>query len=314
MAGTRKHRPEHGRDTVLSSAVCLLTAALCGATTTGCHRSPRPLPAPADSLDVVVAKIDGQPVTARDLVTDVSGRSQFYRQSFKAPGGEQKLVDTLLRFEVMAKEARDRGYDKDPEVIRTAKQRMIDKLVQHEQHTYVGVVPPTSVEAYYASHLREFGAPERVRIREVVLQDKALAGRVLSQAARLPRNDEQGFRALASRFAEDQPGRVNGGGIETLDRTSTRLPPAVVEAAFRLTAEAPVGGPVEAEHRFYVLRLLERLPASIRPLAEVRAEIERRLSTNLSSQHLEDWSAGVHAKHKVEVYADKLQGIDFTAQ
>ena len=69
-------------------------------------------------------------------------------------------------------EAAKRGFDKDPEVIRTAKQVMIQKLLRDEFETKVTPesITDAEVKAYYDAHSDEFMKPEEVRASAIVVK------------------------------------------------------------------------------------------------------------------------------------------------
>jgi peptidyl-prolyl cis-trans isomerase C len=265
------------------------------------------------TLRAVVATIDGQPITAWDLVSDVANRSPYYRLQFRSPEGQKALLDTLIRFEVMAKEAKDHGYDKDPDVVRTHKQQMINKLVQNESHSATDQASEAALQQYYANHPADFVQSERVRFSQIVIKDRARAKVAASAAAALPLNDIQGFRALVIRFSEDRVTKAKGGDAGTFDRSATTLPKVVLDAAFNLTPTSPVSASIETERGFYILQLVAKIPASTRPLSEVRNDIAYRLSGDLAAKRMDAWSTNVHARHAVQIFPDRLKGLDLTA-
>jgi peptidyl-prolyl cis-trans isomerase C len=268
---------------------------------------------PARDDSTVVAEIDGQPVTAADLMGDLANRSAYYRLQLRSADGQAKIRDDLLRFEVMAKEARDRGLDKDPEVVRIFKQQMINRLVQGEERGPEPTISDSAVEQYYTTHAAEFAQPERVDIQQIVVTSRSRAVSVLASAKALPPAEEQSFRELVRRVSEDQDGRGRAGDVVAVERSARNLPKAVVDAVFKADTLPAVLGPIETERGFYVVRVVNKVRATFRPLPEVRAQIARRLAADARAKEMDEWEEKVKARHSVRIFEDKFDALKIAA-
>jgi len=91
----------------------------------------QPGQSPAD-LSTPLAKVDDVVITVGELQERLNRQSPYIRARYTSLEQKKEFLDSLIRFEVLAKEAERRGFDKDPEVIRTMKQVMIQKLMKDE--------------------------------------------------------------------------------------------------------------------------------------------------------------------------------------
>ena len=189
------------------------------------------------------------------------------------------LLGALLRDEAVLQEGRRRGYDRDPAVRRM----MIDRILQKEVEALEKPVDLSNadIERYYLDHSDEFARPEQVRVLQVVTRDRAVAERVAAQARAAERSDLGAFQALATKHSEDWTSRARGGDMGLFDRKSTRVPAAVVKAAFALREPYDVSDLVESDSGFHVLKLVQKLPALTPTLAEIAPEIRARLAHEL---------------------------------
>ena len=197
-----------------------------------------------DSNANIVATVDGRAITTADIEQYLAKQPAPARARYATRERRRELLDTLIRFEVMAREAERHGYDKDPEVLRLAKQQMVNQFVQRdiEGRFRPEDVPDAEAEAYYKDHVRQFSSPEQVRVSQIVVEDKVAATRVVAAVKALAPRDEAGFRTLATRYSEDPLSRARGGELPLLERTTPGQPPAVVHAAFALTENTAQGG------------------------------------------------------------------------
>src|SRR5580704_3020325 len=86
----------------------------------------------AEELKTVLARIDDVTITLGDFEDRINRQSPYIRARYTSLEQKKEFLDSLVRFEVLAKEAARRGYDKDSEVVRTMKQVMITKLMRDE--------------------------------------------------------------------------------------------------------------------------------------------------------------------------------------
>jgi parvulin-like peptidyl-prolyl isomerase len=256
-----------------------------------------------------VAFIDGQPLTIDELISP-----DLYRAtSNAAPSGNAKdLVEKAIRFEVLAKEARDRGYDTHPSVIRAAKQEMVSRMLRDNVQLNAADIPDSQIQQYYSGHLDEFRRPDRLHLRAVFVRSAPRAREVLAAAKALSPTDPGGFGDLARRYSEDEISRRNGGDFGLIQPASPIMPRTVIDAAFA-TSEGTVGGPVATDGGFYVLQVTERTKGYTRELYQVRELIHQRLVSTVEAKKLDDWTASVRQKHQVRIDDDRLKELDLSA-
>lgn len=151
-------------------------------------------------------------------------------------------------------------------------------------------VSPEELEDYYQRNRENYRLPERVRARHILFLRQG-AGTVPteqsgeeasegSQPDALRQQAEEvlaqlrggaSFAALAEEHSADEATRGNGGEIGWVQRGQT------VPALEKVLFSVPSGSPpelVETSYGFHIVQVLERQAERLRPLAEVRAEIE----------------------------------------
>jgi len=84
----------------------------------------------------VVAKIDSDVITTKDVEQEVSALPEFAREFFKGQDGMTKLVDELVKKELLYVEAKKRGLDKDEDFQKKfeeiKKNALITRLLEKE--------------------------------------------------------------------------------------------------------------------------------------------------------------------------------------
>ncbi|HVR61912.1 MAG TPA: peptidyl-prolyl cis-trans isomerase [Polyangia bacterium] len=287
----------------------LLAAAGLGACTK--NRATTPSAGNVDTSQAV-ARIDDVVISIESLQESLNKQSPFIRARYTTIDKKKEFLDNLIRFEVMAKEAQKRGYDKDPEVLRVMKQQMISKFLQKDFESKLRVedVPDADVEKYYNSHPDEFNQKDQVRVSQILVKDKAKADKVAAEVRALPKTpvgtDQKPFRDLVAKYSEDEDSKGRGGDLLFIDKQSPQYPRPVVDAAFALKEVGDVSAPVKSDKGYHILKLTQKRPGFNRPLAEVKRQIQQRLFRDIRTKALDDFYAEMKKKTNVEVFEDNL--------
>lgn len=266
------------------------------------------------SGEVVLAQIDDIAITSADL-RDVLARyanQPFVLARYSSIEKKKELLDSLIRYQVLALEARKRGYAQDPEVVRVAKDKMVRLFTQQEILDKIkpSDVSEVEVERYYKDHASDYVRPETVRVSQIVVKTPVAAAKVLAEAKALAKTDMKGFRDLVARYSEDADSKQRGGDLTQFDRKTTLYPPAVVAAAFALERSGDLSDPVATPGGLAILKLTERRPALSRSLDDSRPEIQRRLLEELRNKKKKEFVDEARKQVKIEVFEDALANLD----
>jgi peptidyl-prolyl cis-trans isomerase C len=286
----------------------LLAAASCG------RSGPDGAGGAAVAENDVVARVDGKPITRADLEQHLAARAPFIRARYSSPEKRKELLDSLVRFEVLAKEAQSRGYDRDPDVLRYQKQRAIDRMISEETAKLRPEdIALADVEKVYLQHPEQFSQQEAIRLEQIVVRDPARAKKVAALARALGPRDDAGFRRLVAEYSEDADSKQREGDLAFLERDGAGAPAPVIAAGFALAfgndKVGLVGGPIQSPQGFHIIRLTQRRPGFLRPFAQVERQLRTRVSEERKRQLIEGWVAEMRGRVKIEVFEDRLSQI-----
>jgi peptidyl-prolyl cis-trans isomerase C len=256
--------------------------------------------------------VDDTEITAADLQEVLAryAHTPFVLARYSTPENKRELLDGLVRYELMAREALRRGYDRDPDVQRIAKRQMVAQFEKREINEKFRAedVPPADVEKYYREHQAEFVRPEEVRVSQILVHDAAAARRIAA-VAKAGRNDVKSFRDLVERYSEDPDSKPRAGDLTFFDRKTTREPKALVEAAFAMAQVNDVAGPIASDKGFHILKLTDRRPEMTRSLAEAKVDIQKRLLDQMRAQRKRELAEEARKSIHVEIYEQELAKV-----
>jgi len=140
------------------------------------------------------------------------------------------------------------------------------------------VVPPADIERSYNDSIEQYSSPEQVRASHILLKTegkddaavKAKAEDVLKQA-----KAGADFAALAKKYSEDESNAKNGGDLDYFGRG--RMVPEFDAAAFAMEP-GQISDLVKTQYGYHIIKLVEKKPGTMRPLAEVRDQIADQLA------------------------------------
>ena len=168
------------------------------------------------------------------------------------------LFDQFVFEELLLATAREQG------VTGSDRRRIVDKLVGKRVAEAVG---EAEVQAYFASHPEQFNLPERVSLRQILVDDRAIAEAAL---ARLRAGEAFEVVARSVQEGDGQAGWVQ----DNLGRDA--VPPLFAESIFALE-ENEVSEIVEAEYGFFIFEVTSRKASAQLTFDEAAVSIRREL-------------------------------------
>ncbi len=257
------------------AALLLVAAAACGRD---------PLPAPD-----VAARIDDRQIPYAEFEGYLK-RNSVELESALGSDVLSRLFDQFLQEELFRMMAVDRGLVPPEAGGRRAAAALVASAGEE-------AVDDERVALYYRAHREEFELPERVRLRQILVEDRDKAE---SARARLAAGEP--FAEVARRLSEE-PGAARGGDQGVLSRDD--LPPAFADRIFAL-APGESSEIIRADYGYHIFQVSERRPAELVPLAEAEPEIRERLARERSQSAVEELAAQALERYDVEVYRRNL--------
>jgi parvulin-like peptidyl-prolyl isomerase len=136
---------------------------------------------------------------------------------------------------------------------------------------------PETVRAYYEQYLRNFRFEERVRVRQILLQDEKKAAEV---AAKL--RSGAAFSQLSAEYSR-APNAPGGGEIGWITRNEL---PKVFESAIFSATPPHVTDVIRTDTGFYIFQVTAREPARTLSFEEAEPLVRQRLAEDAARKQL----------------------------
>jgi len=193
-----------------------------------------------------------------------------------------KYMDNLWTWKVLAEQARDAGFDQDPDVaadLRYATEKALGRAWLYDAAEGARETDyAQQAREHYLIYEDEFVTPELVTVSHIVV---SIEGRSDEEA--LARAEEirtevvagaRPFAELAVEYSDEPRVEENRGLVGTHPRG--RFVKEFEDAAFALTEPGQVSEPVRTRFGYHIIVLNRRVSEKVIEFEEVRAELEAR--------------------------------------
>ncbi len=247
-------------------------------------------------------------------------RNQRQGELLKQFGDNQirrQVLGQYLAQEVLCRKAREERLSDQPEVraqLQEAERGILaSELVSRELAAKVNVTPG-DVKTYYEANKEQFREPERARVAHIQVADEEKAKALLASLG-----EGQSFDELARTLSQDaqsaaQQGALNGFVVAGGDELPGLGPIEGLSAAvFATAAGSVVPRPLHSAKGWHVVRVSERLPASLPPFEKVEAEAGQRLRAEKERAVQESFIKDLYRAYDVVVHQRALGAAEEAA-
>ncbi len=280
--------------------------------------------------DAVLATVGGEAITARRFEHEMARRGGGRPGRFATAPERRALLDEMVDERLRVEAARAAGYQRDPEIVVALERLMAAKLERDLLAPRLAAIEVSDQEiaAAYTAAPELYTVAEQVRAALILLELPAepsaeqlaevdrRARAILAEARAV--EPAKGFGDLARRHSADRASRYVGGVVGWLVRGDRyRWGAEVVAAAFDLgfprrgTSGGAAGdvAAVDAAGGRYLVRLIERRPAALRPLAQVAGGVRRELVRDQRAARRQAFYDQLRREFAVEVDAAAFDRI-----
>jgi len=232
----------------------------------------------------------------------------------KNPQLKETILWQMVQGAVLAKVARDKGFDKKPE-IKNQQELILNNFLasQYLQKEVVDKITLSEkeIKAYYNDHQEAFKTPETVKARHILIlvektaaeaDRKNLKAKAEGILARLKAGED--FAKLAEENSDDPGSKSKGGDLGFFEKGS--MVPAFEAAAFSLKP-GELSGIVETEYGYHIIKVEERKEASLEPYEAIKDKVKEQALQEIRKAKVTAFVEKALKEAKVEIHPELLQ-------
>lgn len=250
-----------------------------------------------------VANVNGKIITLEEFNSKWDSIPPQYKYQYGLLGeeGKGKLLDTLIKNELLYQEAVKKGFDKRAEVrqrIEDLRRQIVAEELLKEEMKKIEV-NDTDVVNYYNLHSSEFGEPEKIRVRHILVKGET---EVNSVAEKLSKGGD--FAKLAQEFSVDPGTKDKGGELGFFSKG--QMVPEFEEAAFALKI-GERSKPVRTSYGFHIIEMEEIKEATQKAFDEVKDEAKNMALQEKQRERFEKLINTLYGTAKIEKKMELLK-------
>lgn len=242
----------------------------------------------------VLAEVNGERITEADFDREAENLPPYMRPILETPNGKRQFLESLITRDLLLQEAMRRGIDRRPEVrsrLGQARRSIVLEALLREVAEKAPGLSEEAMRKHYEENRENYEAGDRVRIRQILYRDRALA----EAAARKAKAGEPFEQLMGA--AEAAGEKASDLGFVERGETDREFE----EAAFAAPANSVIG-PVRTVYGYHLLQVLEKKPAGQKPFEEVREEIAGELRESAQREAFEGLVGGLRKSSRVTLH------------
>ena len=246
------------------------------------------------------------------------GKEQF-NSSLQKLKTNQHLTDEQFN-QTLEKQLILRGQTRSQWEKQNIEQATIPVVLERELNISV-----TDAEAreYYTNHPADFEQPEKIRLCDILLlivnpgtgtplpADQQQAKRKKMDDLLKRARSGENFTNLAAQYSEDPASKDNNGELPPVSRE--QMSPELAAAAFSLTNNQ-VSDVIEASYGYYIIKLLDKVPAKKLDYATVADDLKDALKRQKIAGQAPAYLAKLKKASGVEILDPKLAAMEMAVE
>ncbi|MDR1453592.1 MAG: peptidylprolyl isomerase [Candidatus Margulisbacteria bacterium] len=249
------------------------------------------------AADKVLAAIGAaHSITEVDVKAYADTLPAQYAQFYSTAEGQREILDRLIENKLLAIEAKARGYEKNPEVLKTLEN--IKEGVMTNQYVRDSVadvsVSDADVSKYYNDNKTRFVQPEAVRASHILVDTEDEVKAVQTELGK-----GRNFADVAREFSTDPGSASQGGDLGFF--TKGQMVEPFEQAAFVLKKDETTKSAVRTQFGWHIIKVTDRRAETQRPLAEIKQDIQATLLQQKQTEKIQSLVETAKKKYPINI-------------
>ena len=276
------------------------------------------------------AEVAGVARIGEAVISEASFKELLALRARSMPDGsdaqkyKENVLEELVRTEAVYAKALAAGFDQRPEIAAEIKRLIVGKFQEQRLAGRAATSEAELRECYHRNTAR-FTTPAAVSGAVIFLKVGVKAGeeqvaqrREAAEAiwAAASAASAEKFQSLAATHSEDPATRYLGGATGWLTREDHGggWEAAVVNALFSLPDPGALAPLVATPRGFYIVKLVDRRPANLKPLEQVRETLSYQLKRAKEQQNEQEFYEVMKAGLDIQINRPLLESIVWPTQ
>jgi peptidyl-prolyl cis-trans isomerase SurA len=185
------------------------------------------------------------------------------------------------------------------------KEKIIIQAMRQQKVDNNFVISPTQIQAYYDKNKQAYATPEQVKLRMIVIREGSSGDipdigskRELAEEIREKVAKGAEFDRMAEMYSEDETTQQVGGDWGWIERNTLNEKLTNVAFSLRPGEVSPV---IAIDNTYYIVTVEAKRYATIKPIGDVREEIEKNLIQQERTKAQQRWLDTLRQKAYIKI-------------
>ncbi len=262
----------------------------------------------------VLVEMKDDTITVEEFQQTINELPGEGRKKVDQSRARERFLDELIRERLFVREARRLKMNERSDVAAEIEDAIAGVLARsYLKEQLAGKIRVTDAEirAYMDENPRFFQTPERVRLRQILIQVNRGAGESALAAARKKAEGiltkvkaGEDFVRLVERYSEDKRSRRRGGDLDYVKKG--KMGEAFDAVVFKLKP-GDVSSVLRVRHGFAIVKVEDKQPAAMKTMKEARPFVTNKLQVAKESAAVESLTQELMKRYEVKVHKDLLK-------
>lgn len=263
-----------------------------------------------------VVKIDDQAISLGDFELMAKTQSPMLQQGLLEKEKRDDFLNKIINMELLATEARRRGYEKDSEVITVQKNQLATLMHKKIAAEFESHEPTEAdMKAYYEDNVGNYKKPEKVRARHILVSDKNEGMSILADLLK-KKVSQYEFRRLAQEKSQDEATKNRGGDLTFFTRAADRqdgdpvIDDKIVEAVFNLKENGSIHPKlIETDKGFHIVMRTGHRKAMNLSFEDAKDRLKQLVKRESHKEKTDKAIDALMEKYKVTLFEENLKDV-----
>lgn len=255
-----------------------------------------------------VAKIDGVIITKEDVRDQIKMLPEVAKEFFQGPDGTAKLVDELIKKEMLYLEAKKRGMDKDKEFQKKVEEfkkiTLINDLLDKEIEASPKITEE-DIKGYYDKNKEDFIINKQIRVSHIFVKTQEDLNKVKE---RLDKGDD--FAKIASEMSADKASGKAGGDIGFIKKGELSQD---LEAMIFAMRKGQISAPIKVNDGYRIIKVTD-VKGNIVEFEKVKGLINQRLMAEKQKESFDKFIENIKKNYKIDINKEEVAKISLDGQ
>ena len=260
----------------------------------------------------IIARVGNGSITLKDLNDFLRMIPKSQRLYYLSAVGKKDMLENMIDWKLLSKEAIKMGLDKDPGVLVRLNRPEYQLQILREatlageflQMKINNLPDPQEddVKNYFNHHQEEFRQPEQVRLRRIFVRSEKDAQEILLELKK-----GESFEKLAKEKSKEGAAKKGGDigwfSIGNMDKTMEQIALTLKPGEFSKTVKSPTG--------YYLIQVVQKRSSFMKSFEEVKDRIKASLKNSHQQEMLEKLKADLRSKAKISINESRLKAYEW---